>query len=72
MCSKLLSDNDLKSLSENNSKMDVDFTISSLNSKLYKVDRFNLENTKFYLVDFLDQPVYFDFCEISVFFSNKG
>lgn len=72
MCSKLLSDTDLKSLSENNSKMDVDFTISSLNSKLYKVDRFNLENTKFYLVDFLDQPVYFDFCEISVFFSNKG
>ena len=71
MCSKLLSDMDLKSLYENNSKMDVDFTISSLNSKLYRVDRFNLENTKFYFLDLLDEPLYFDFCEISVFFSNK-
>ena len=72
MCSKMLSEIDLKSLCENNSKRDVDFTISSLHSKLYKVDRFNLENTKFYFLDFLDQPLYFDFCEISVFFSNKG
>ena len=72
ICSKLLSDIDLKSLSENNSKMDVDFTISNLNSKLYKLDRFDLENSKFYFLDFLDEPLYFDFCEISVFFSNKG
>ena len=72
ICSKNLSDLDLKSLQENNSKLDVDFTISNLNSKLFKVDRFELENCKFYFLDFFDEPLYFDFCEIVVFFCNKG
>ena len=62
ICSKNLSDLDLKSLHENNSKLDVDFTISNLNSKLFKVDRFDLENCKFYFLDFFDEPLYFDFC----------
>ena len=57
-----MSDLDLKSLHENNSKLDVDFTISNLNSKLFKVDRFDLENCKFYFLDFFDEPLYFDFC----------
>ena len=72
MCSKFFSELDLKSLHEDHSKIDVDFTISNLNSKLYKVDRFDLENCKFYFVDFFDDPLYFDYCELSVFFSNKG
>ena len=71
ICSKTFSESELKSFFEKDNIRDVDFTISNLNSKIYKVDRFDLENCKFYFLDFLDEPLYFDFCELSVFFSNK-
>lgn len=71
ICYKSFSHKELNFLIENNALFGTEIKTCTLNSKLFKVDRFDMENVCFYFVDFFDEPVYFEFCEIVIFLLNK-
>ena len=54
-----------------NSFYDNQIQSSNLQSKRMKVDRYESNSAKFYFLDFFDELVYFDYCELIVFISNK-
>jgi hypothetical protein len=71
LCCKVFTSNELKCLNRRTEFFNNEIQSSNINSKIQKVDRFDMHSSKFYFVDFFDEPVYFDFCEIVVFISNK-
>ena len=71
LCCKLFTSNELKCLDKKTDFFNNEIQFSKLNSKSQKVDRFDMQSCKFYFIDFFDEPVYFDFCEIVLFISNK-
>ena len=72
LCCNTFSAKELKCLNNNKVNFfDTEITSSHLSSKVQKVDRFNMQSCKFYFLDFFDEPVYFDFCELVIFIANK-
>ena len=71
LCCKFFTSNELKCLDKKTDFFNNEIQSSNLNSKIQKVDRFDMQSCKFYFIDFFDEPVYFDFCEIVLFISNK-
>ena len=71
LCCKKFSLNELNCLTKKNSFYDNQIQSSNLQSKLMKVDRYESNSAKFYFLDFFDELVYFDYCELIVFISNK-
>jgi hypothetical protein len=71
ICCKTFSSNKLKCFINHNLYFDLKVMSSNLNSKIYKLDRFDLKTSKLFFSDFFDELVYFDYCEISIFVSNE-
>ena len=72
MCQTNFSKNDINIKSEKNLDYDFELNNISLNSKLFKCDRFNHNYCKFFFLDFFNEYVYFDFVELILFISNKA
>lgn len=71
LCHKTLSPKDFTFLNKKSSDFKCIFNICNLNCKSYKVDRFNLDACKFYFLDFFEEIVSFDYCEMSIFVYSK-
>ena len=71
LCQKTLSAKDFKCLYKKSTDYKCIFTMCNLNCKSYKVDRFNLDASKFYFLDFFDEIVSFDYCELLIFVHSK-
>ena len=71
LCYKVFSSNELNCLNNKNDFFDNGIQSSNLQAKVQKVDRFDMQSCKFYFLDFFDELVYFDFCELVIFISNK-
>ena len=72
LCQTNFSKNDINIKSEKNLDYDFELNNISLNSKLFKCDRFNHNYCKFFFLDFFNEYVYFDFVELILFISNKA
>ena len=74
MCFKVFTKKELNFLKDptSNNSFITEFQTSNLNSKLYKVDRYNVLDTKFYFLDIFDSLVHFNYCQIILFVSNKA
>ena len=68
---KIFSEGDLKSMFEKTTNLNPETNIIHFSCKTINCDRSDLENFRFYLLDFFDEPVFFDFCELFVYFTNK-
>ena len=71
LCCKKFNLNELNCLTKKNTFYDNQIQSSNLPSKAMKVDRYESNSAKFYFLDFFDELVYFDYCELIVFISNK-
>ena len=71
LCCKKFSTNELSCLAKKISFYDNQIQSCNLQSKLMKVDRYDTSSAKFYFEDFFDEKVYFDYCELTLFLSNK-
>ena len=71
LCCKKFSTNELSCLAKKTSFYDNQIQSCNLQSKLMKVDRYDTSSVKFYFEDFFDEKVYFDYCELILFLSNK-
>lgn len=68
---KFFSSNELNCLNVKDQFYDNQIQSSNIQGKIQKVDRFDVQSNKFYFLDFFDELVYFDYCELVLFISNK-